>query len=57
VSDKLLVEERKNNNNNNNNKKRSKHNMSPKFRLVDILSFSFRFAIVDGCEQLMSAVL
>jgi hypothetical protein len=51
VSDKLLVEERKKNNNNNNNnniKKLSKHNMSPKFRLVDILSFSFRFAIVDG---------
>jgi hypothetical protein len=41
VSDKLLAEERKKKNNNknnkNNNKKRSKHNMSPKLRLGDII--------------------
>jgi hypothetical protein len=44
VSDKLLAEERKNNNNNNNNndnnnnnKKRSKHNISPKLRLGDLI--------------------
>ena len=41
MSDKLLAEERKKKNNNknnkNNNKKRSKHNMSPKLRLGDII--------------------
>jgi hypothetical protein len=36
VSDKLLAEERKINNNNN-KKKRSKHNMSPKLCLGDII--------------------
>ena len=36
MSDTLLAEERKNNNNNN-NKKRSKHNMSPKLCLGDII--------------------
>jgi hypothetical protein len=43
VSDKLLGEERKkkknnNKNKNNNNKKQSKHNMSPKLGLGDILT-------------------
>jgi hypothetical protein len=41
VSDKLLAEERKKNENKNNNKKkRSKHNMSPKLRLGDIISIT-----------------
>ena len=44
MSDKLLAKERKNNNNNNNNnKKRSKHNMSPKLRLGDIITFIFYY--------------
>jgi hypothetical protein len=39
VSDKLLTEERKKKNNNKNNKKRSKHNMSPKLCLGDIIKY------------------
>ena len=45
VLDKLLAEERKKerkkNNNKNINKKRSKHNMSPKLRLGDIIILEF----------------